>query len=1008
MSSLSHKEPRRRPRLATALSLAAIGVLWLLAATPALAAINEFTINVPHKALPKLQIQKLRVTVTVVNGAVNNTFRITPPANSPGNVTQDVVMNKMTDLQVVPPFAGPGGLPADIVTAFPDPNDTTGNKFVFVFNLNSDYDSGNFCVDKMDTPETWKIRTTGGNLITGMCVQSIDQPGCTNDLRTVPLSEEIATVTMGGMPVPTSLQGCRPPVDVVLVLDRSGSMSGSVTAMDLTTKMNRLHSAVKAFMDQWNTLKLNETDMSASPQIGSVQDRVGVVLFDSTMPAQWLGQVVAGSNINGLTSYLDPDKTATGGAANATFQDIKTHIDSVAPNSGTSIGSGLLLADSVFTLHGGSARKVILLMSDGMENTYPESGPVGNQAGTYATMGAVFNPLQNQIPPLAAGEVPTRIYAITVGSGAGIVDAAVNSGLAIATNGDYKNTETDSALLPVFFLETLQNFLKASTVETFRLASGQAQIGTPYQATIPVTSTTQSITFTVTWNPRMGPVKATVTPPGGAPIVKTDQSGTLIVNSMLPVSPAQSSAGNWDIKIEPVSQIGALGLPQIGSVPINLIVMGDDTSLGTNMAPVASAEYTPGDTIKLRARITELDKPLTGLNSQPGAKVLVRLVSPGASVGDILSDSTVQPGPPQPGDTQSAASAKLEAILSKDPNALTPTEGTLQMFDDGSAAHGDDKANDGIYSAVFPAQQVGHYNFIFALEGATTRLGRFSRQHMQTIYVRAVPDASATQFQSSVSGNTLSVVMTPKTKTGHRMGPGFANYFWFTAPGISPVKPVDNMNGTYTATINFTGSTPPSPVEFHFEHDLVRLPDSVTADQLPTPLGPGNVVVSHVPVPGGNSGGGFKHWGISLHAGVSIPHGSFSNFLDPGPDVGFDVEYRFNPVFSLEGIYTYHRFRGQSFGTFHFSDVSLHQLSLNGKVYGGTATSPVRPFFNFGGGAYVFASGTVHPGLNVGGGLQFTVTPTFAVDSMYNFNNVFTSGTNLRFSTVQGGVRFRF
>ena len=150
----------------------------------------------------------------------------------------------------------------------------------------------------------------------------------------------------------------------------------------------------------------------------------------------------------------------------------------------------------------------------------------------------------------------------------------------------------------------------------------------------------------------------------------------------------------------------------------------------------------------------------------------------------------------------------------------------------------------------------------------------------------------------------------------------------------------------------------------------------------------------------------FKRWGLSLHGGISIPHGNFNNVFDPGPNIGVDLEYRFNPRFSLEGIYTYHRFRGETFGTFNVDDLDLHVLSINGKVYG--SSSPVRPFFNFGAGAYKFDPGSTHSGLNAGGGVQFDVTPTVALDAMYNFHNVFTPGSNTRFSTVQGGVRFRF
>ena len=218
---------------------------------------------------------------------------------------------------------------------------------------------------------------------------------------------------------------------------------------------------------------------------------------------------------------------------------------------------------------------------------------------------------------------------------------------------------------------------------------------------------------------------------------------------------------------------------------------------------------------------------------------------------------------------------------------------------------------------------------------------------------------------------------------------------------MTPVKPADNLNGTYKATIPFTGSSSP-PLNIHFIRDLVVIDDSTTGDQLPVPLNNGNVVKNVLPT---TVDGSFKRWGLSLHAGVSIPHGSFSSIFNPGPNVGVDLEYRVTPIFSLEGIYTFHRFNGDTIGPFSFSDLNVHQFSVNGKVYG--STSPVRPFFNFGGGAYKFNPST-HGGLNVGGGVQFDVAPNIAFDVIYNFHNVFTSGSNTRFSAVQGGIRFRF
>ena len=80
------------------------------------------------------------------------------------------------------------------------------------------------------------------------------------------------------------------------------------------------------------------------------------------------------------------------------------------------------------------------------------------------------------------------------------------------------------------------------------------------------------------------------------------------------------------------------------------------------------------------------------------------------------------------------------------------------------------------------------------------------------------------------------------------MGPGWANYFWFTGGSGGSVKPVDNLNGTYTAQIPFSGANPPK-VGLHF------LPDPVvrTDDFVPGPgtLTPATLVTTDLGTPSG-------------------------------------------------------------------------------------------------------------------------------------------------------------
>jgi hypothetical protein len=226
--------------------------------------------------------------------------------------------------------------------------------------------------------------------------------------------------------------------------------------------------------------------------------------------------------------------------------------------------------------------------------------------------------------------------------------------------------------------------------------------------------------------------------------------------------------------------------------------------------------------------------------------VVVQVVRPGQSIGDLLSSSKASTTPPQNGDKTSLVEAKLFNTLQENPNALgrnndNPDIVILQQ------------TSPGLYTGSYEAKVVGHYNFLFGLQGLTDGAGRFSRQEIKTVYVRAIPDPTETAFQTRIErlsgGNQLVITMTPKTKMGDRLGPGWANYFWFTTPGQGPFKAQDSLDGTYTAKLLFSGVFPPA-VTLHFLDVLMVIDDSVTPDRLPVPLDNSTVLVPFVsPLP---------------------------------------------------------------------------------------------------------------------------------------------------------------
>ena len=313
----------------------------------------------------------------------------------------------------------------------------------------------------------------------------------------------------------------------------------------------------------------------------------------------------------------------------------------------------------------------------------------------------------------------------------------------------------------------------------------------------------------------------------------------------------------------------------------------------------------------------------------------------------------------------------------------------------------------------YPAVLPGHYNFLFSVESIDSNSVRFSRQQLRTAYVRPVPDQTNTVFQTNITGrdkgSVLTITMTPRVKAGTgcttnnpkcgRMGPGWANYFWFTAPGHTPFKPIDNLDGTYTATLNYSGSIP-SPVAVHFENVLAVIGNNVTADQLPDPLGPGNVLTGNV-IQGSVIPGRFA---IDADIGGNAPIGTFASLYDKSVSLNVGLEYKLVSHLSLEGVFGYHHFPGKV-----NPSLNTYQYSVNLKAY--LTSTRIQPFVNGGPGGYTFSSASAsstYAGGNAGTGLLFNLTKDFGIQASYNFHAVGSSGAASRFSTYQLGIRYAF
>jgi hypothetical protein len=706
----------------------------------------------------------------------------------------------------------------------PPAGDPQRNVYVFNIVLQTDYNPAMQCITTLAADDIITLSVTSGPNIAGACLVSYAfTSGCTVPVVVVQPPQKIATVVgFPGEPCPTT----RPGLDLVLVLDHSGSMAGEATLSvsppppPPNTRIDQLQHAVSLLSTVWTNLRASE----AAPPT----DNVGVVVFDST-GAQWTG----------LPSPLNLFSTNTAAFALANLQ---TGANAILPGASTSIGDGLRIGVPSLVPSGDPNRRVVLLMTDGLQNTdpfvQPDPSDPTNKVQLHWQSGA--HPDQDIFDRSNSNLNNYQIYTVTVGP-ASVVDATIGQTLASITGGFYLNIEDDASFLGPFFLELLQNFLHFTSWETYRMTRAQLTSAAPvFTTTIPITGTTTHVVVTLRGSAET-PLRVSVTPSGEATATQSSTvDGVAVLRFDVPTSHAYQYGGNWTVVVDfaPII-LEVASAPRAASedvaIDFDLVLLGEDLGLHTELNIVPS-DYVPGVPVQFEVNLTELGRPVIGVGSHPDDKLLVEVVKPGIGIGDLLSTSSAATTQPFGSDPGTAAQAKLYKQVTGDPASLNRTSGDVVTLTDSGG---------GIYRGSYAVQTPGHYNFLFGIEGTAPNVGRFSRQQLKTVYVRAKPSGTATSIQSTTQtvslGNQLTLTFTPRTQFGNLLGPGWANYFWFTGPGVTPFKGIDNLDGSYTARLLYHTPLPPT-VELNFIDFPAVIGDNVPPDQLPIPLGPNTIL----------------------------------------------------------------------------------------------------------------------------------------------------------------------
>jgi Trypsin-like peptidase domain/von Willebrand factor type A domain len=503
-----------------------------------------------------------------------------------------------------------------------------------------------------------------------------------------------------------------PPVprDVMLVMDRSGSMS--LDAGTGRTRIVEAHDAASLFVQLIRT---------------GAGDRVGLVSFSTTAPSppDFALTTVNGSTKNALIGSAPFSGGIVGG---------------LVPGGLTSIGKGLTVAQSQFPLSGrGVNQRTVLLLTDGLENTPPMIADVDSSLN---------------------GD---DLSVIGLGSESSLNGPLLNS-LAEAHNGLYTRAG-DGLKLRKFFALAYGNIFESGTLTDpeFFLPANQTN-AQPLSFRV---CSEDSITVVIGWDREDAPLLLALTTPGDNTVTESS-AGTESSNGKtwaflrVPLPFNGERDGTW--KVQVFRPGGGEFPPPAVDVRyfVNVVVKG-----GPRLKRVKqdSRNYYTGDTINPLVMLKNTDGTVPD-----NAMAKVTVTRPANGVGNVLSQARLGPATTVNGDAIPARQATLLGIESATAKpVITYIDETHDLFDDGG--HGDGGMEpDGIFGNPLTdlLKAEGHHTFHAVVTYGVNCVS--TRETLWTVHVDTGIDPSKTGVQTSPAGTLpdgskqTQVTITPKDK----------------------------------------------------------------------------------------------------------------------------------------------------------------------------------------------------------------------------------------------------
>jgi hypothetical protein len=642
-----------------------------------------------------------------------------------------------------------------------------GNHVIITYVPRSNF-GADFCAGGGAMPKDIPLRFSGPQNVVDYAMSSfvVGSPmvECSKvSKRVADLPATITAAADGVAPALDAIFRGRLPLDVVLVLDKSGSMNDlppDAGPGNMTTKVEILKPAVDAFVANWEAL--DAPTMDGGDWSG---DRIGLVFFDSTAAPQTLAGSDAPANFFVKRS--------------AGWSPVTSAVGSLTPGGSTSIGGGINAGMQQWVTDPKNDATFVVV-TDGIQNTAPLIADAGGGFLGLAPVAGLPQELRKRFIPI-----------LTIGFGTpAAVDEDLIRNIAFQTAGRSYISVNATTLFDDFAL-TLVSILKGNTASLAarRRATVTGAGPGPLEKVI-VDKSVRRVVFSLQWTPPLqDALELEVFPPGASSPATPTSTRNLAQANIQSFDAPPNHPGTWTVRAKRSKKSDTKV-----DVPYSLNVFFLERQLDYRLS-VGPARAKSGDRVTLRAEVSYGGKPLTGLRD--GA-LRIRVQRPKAALGTILHDLPGSKRQAPSGDVKTAYEAKLAALPRSVLARILPADAeTVTLKEEGR----------GFYAATLaPSSIPGSYAFEAVLDWDDPRTGQIHREERVEQLVATKADRAKTEIRSTRSGDRKSVriAVTPRDQFGNALGPGYESKVTarlLTRPGKLTGPTDARVDGTYVFTI---------------------------------------------------------------------------------------------------------------------------------------------------------------------------------------------------------------